>query len=83
MYNLKATVKRVRQEILDDVAAGRVPASVQSFAGLHDFVDANEYGGACEWTEKEWSTDRFSIFWNQVQNTLDTWIRTGGLRGAC
>jgi hypothetical protein len=83
MYDLKATVKRARQEILEDIRAGRVPVTAQSFSELHDFVDANEYGGGCEWAEEEWSTDRFCAFWNRVQDALDAWIRAGGLRAAC
>jgi hypothetical protein len=82
-YSPKAVIKRARQEILKDVAAGRVPATVQSFAELHDHIDANEYGGGREWPEKEWSTDRFCTFWNHVQDVLDRWIRAGGLHTTC
>lgn len=43
-----ALVERVKQEIVADIRAGVVPRSVSSFAELHDYVDANCYGGVCE-----------------------------------
>ena len=48
MNNLPATVARMKSEILADIAAGTVPASVSTFSELHDYVDANEYGGFCD-----------------------------------
>ena len=38
--------ERVKADILRDIADGVVLASVATFADLHDFVDANCYGGA-------------------------------------
>ena len=37
--------KKMKVEILADMQAGIVPASVQNFSELHDYVDANCYGG--------------------------------------
>jgi hypothetical protein len=74
-YDLEAVLRRAKSEIRQDIKGGRVPSDVASFAALHDFVDANEYGGACEWPEAEWGTDRFWRFWNDVQNALDSWIK--------
>lgn len=37
--------ERMKAEILQDVKAGIVPSTVSEFAELHDFVDANCYGG--------------------------------------
>ncbi len=34
-----------KAEILADIATGTVPATVASFSELHDYVDANGYGG--------------------------------------
>ena len=34
-------------EIVSDIKDGRVPCDVPTFAALHDYVDANEYGGLC------------------------------------
>ncbi|KKL21277.1 hypothetical protein LCGC14_2447050 [marine sediment metagenome] len=40
-------VERGKSEILADISTGLVPAKVRDFSHLHDFVDANEYGGRC------------------------------------
>ena len=45
---LEETVERMKHEILADVKLGKVPATVKAFSELHDYVDANEYGGFCE-----------------------------------
>lgn len=48
LTDLTTLVECIKQEILADIQAGVVPASVSSFAQLHDYVDANCYGGVCE-----------------------------------
>ena len=70
-------VERCKREILADIATGRVPATVRSFGELHNYVDANEYGGACEgeWTDE--TLDTVCEFWGRVQDTVDAWLRTG------
>lgn len=45
---LAGLVARMKREIDADIAAGMVPAAVTSFCALHDWVDANGYGGLCE-----------------------------------
>jgi len=74
-----------KAEVAGDVRAGRIPASVRSFSELHDYVDANAFGGAFDWPCL--SSDRddgyqqaFADFWNAVQNNVDAWIKAGGLR---
>lgn len=37
--------EKMKADILKDVAEGVVPKSVKSFSELHDYVDANTYGG--------------------------------------
>lgn len=54
----------MKAQILQDVAAGRVPPTVRSFAELHDYVDANFYGHVVvdgEWVASDPSlrADRF------------------------
>ena len=44
---LAQLVTRVKLEVLEDMVSGRVPVDVTTFAALHDYVDANEYGGLC------------------------------------
>jgi hypothetical protein len=75
-----------RDEVLEDVASGRVPATVASFAELHDHVDANGYGGAFRWPCL--SSDRddayqneFCRFWNAVQENVNEWIASGRMKG--
>lgn len=45
------TTARMKAEIVEDMTTGRIGPDTFSFAGLHDFVDANEYGGLCEESE--------------------------------
>lgn len=40
-----AIVARIKQEILRDVATGVLSGMPATFAQLHDYVDANTYGG--------------------------------------
>lgn len=69
-------IKRAKREVLADVAAGLVPATCASFSELHDYVDANGYGGAFEdgAPYSGWEG------WSMVQDAVDTWIKSGGLR---
>jgi hypothetical protein len=76
---LQLTIARARREVLSDVAAGTVPASVADYSGLHDYVDANYYGGAFEDPPPAPVDDL--DFWNAMQGAIDDWIKTGALRG--
>lgn len=72
-------VERAKSEVLADIAAGHVPATVATFAELHDYVDANYYGGAFEGelSEDDAERDLQVAFWNRVQNAVDQWIKAG------
>lgn len=77
---IPATVARAQSSIIEDVMEGIVPVDVPDFASLHDFVDANGYGGFFEGhpamdLEVQDSCD----FVNEVQDQLDAWIRAGGI----
>ena len=72
---LRRVVERAKAEILADVAAGTVPSTCASFSELHDYTDANGYGGAFERPFDNKETD----FWNAVQDAVDAWIKQGGL----
>lgn len=74
---LHRVAARAKAEILADVAAGTVPNTCASFSELHDYTDANGYGGAFERPFDNNETD----FWNAVQDTVDRWIKQGGLKG--
>lgn len=73
---LHRVVERAKAEILADVASGTVPRTCASFSELHDYTDANGYGGAFGRPFDNNETD----FWNAVQTAVDGWIKQGGLR---
>lgn len=72
-------IERMKREILADIEAGTVPATVRSYSELHDHVDANGYGGAFEHDElidtPAW--EEFIDQINRCQTVVDTWLRTG------
>lgn len=76
---INETIARAKTEILADVASGKVPATVETFAELHDHVDANGYGGFFEEDSPFGVTDD-DLDPNLIQNALDEWIRGGGLK---
>src|SRR5690242_1887255 len=73
---------KAKSEIWQHVREGIVPTTVASFAELHDYVDANTYGGFCDETG-DWAFDSPEDGWtdetvaemNHVQNALDQWIK--------
>ena len=71
-------VERAKAEILADVASGTVPSTCASFSELHDYTDANGYGGAFDRPFDNNETD----FWNAVQTAVDGWIKQGGLKAS-
>lgn len=75
---LEQAVERSKSEILGDVAEGIVPVTCASYSELHDYVDANGYGGAFEHDFENEETD----FWNAVQDAVDAWIKNGELKSA-
>jgi hypothetical protein len=72
---LEQAIERSKSEILRDVTDGTVPATCASYTELHDYVDANGYGGAFEYDFDNEETD----FWNAVQDAVDAWMKAGGL----
>lgn len=62
-------------ELSADVATGIVPAGTP-FEQLHDYVDANKYGGAFDWpvlvgdVDDRDYVDAHCRFWNAVQDQL-------------
>jgi hypothetical protein len=88
---LTDTIARAKREVMFDITNKTVPATVASFSELHDYVDANYYGGAFEVSEAMHSVcnsddaddtfgsgcDRCCGFWNDVQNAVDAWLKRG------
>jgi len=90
---LDESIENMKQEILEDVKSGRVPADCPSFSALHDYVDANCYGGFCEddvmqallnhyggRDENEGMSDELMNYFNEAQNSIDRWIKEGGIK---
>jgi hypothetical protein len=79
--HLGPAVERGTREILEDIADGTVPASVRSFSRLHDYTDANHYGGAFEADlpadDADPRRDAFFAYWNAVQDRLHQWLQDG------
>lgn len=89
---LYESVERMKQEIIKDVKTGQVPDDCPTFSALHDHVDANEYGGFCEdgmmaamiehfggRDENEGMPDKMMDYLNEAQNTIDLWLKDGGI----
>lgn len=86
--------ERMKTEILADVQNGIVPASVASFSELHDYVDANLYGGtealldgldaAAPDTDEGHSTALMALcdLANPAMDAVDAWIKAGGIAAA-
>ncbi len=74
-------VTRAKAEILEDIEKGIVPASVSTFGDLHEYVDANCYGGACEDDIVEWGfdgmTERYIDAVHEAQDRLNQWMVDG------
>lgn len=65
-------VRRTKAEVLRDIEDGTVDEDVADFSSLHDFVDANCYGGFTE-------DNRYATLeaMNAVQNDVDAWLVAG------
>lgn len=78
-------IRLTKDEIVEDVVAGVVPADVETFGDLHGHVDANTYGGLCDesgpWADT-FSDDEGVAAANEVQTAVDTWIKDGGIAAA-
>jgi hypothetical protein len=90
---LEESINVMKWEIIEDIKNGRVPADCPSFSALHDYVDANCYGGFCEdemmealldhfggRDENEGMPDKLMDYLNEAQNSVDRWIKEGGIK---
>ena len=79
VLNLEKTIMRMKSEILHDIADGKVPADVMSFSDLHDYVDANVYGGFCEDGNRAIdglpSHQKADVL-NYCQYVVDSWLKS-------
>ena len=91
MITAEELADRMKADILEDVIEGVVPRSVSSFSELHDYVDANTYGGteslldaatlAAPATDEGAHNALLSIvdLMNPAIEIVDAWIRQGGI----
>jgi len=68
-------------QITADIRSGRVPSTVRDFSQLHDYVDANEYGGLCDDASGiDWTNDNDDAG-NAVQDKVNALILSGMFSG--
>lgn len=87
---VKDAIELGKREIQLEIAIGRIPPTVVEFAELHNYVDANCFGGLCDDERLDALVDRetnegsevFCEIANQVQAALDAWLRHGMDRNA-
>ena len=85
---LWSVIASMKLGIINDVQAGILPPVIKSFSDLHNYVDANEYGGFCieEFAEPliqlfggrdkdDGMPDAYLAFMNEAQGIIDAWIR--------
>jgi hypothetical protein len=72
--DMAALIARVKAEIAADITRGVVPATVVSFSELHDYVDANTYGGLCDDGDNaDVTTDELIV----MQDAVHEWLAAG------
>jgi hypothetical protein len=90
---LDETILRMKFQVLIDVLTGRVSRNVASFGELHNYVDANCYGGLCEEQlsdalikhfggrdlPSEAMPDGMMNYINNAQNEINLWISSGDM----
>jgi len=83
-----SVVASMKLGIINDINVSILPPAIKSFSDLHNYVDANEYGGFCidafaeELIElfggrddNERPPQAFNDFLNEAQNIIDAWIK--------
>lgn len=88
---MAASIELGMQQIQREIAAGRIPPTITEFSALHDYVDANEFGGLCDedgqWRSmfpRETAADEeiFCEAVNRVQDALANWLGNSAERNA-
>ena len=96
MKTLEEVIAQMKSEIIGDVRCLHVPVNVANFGELHDFVDANKYGGFIddklvdEMIAKfggrdpvhEGMPEEVVEFTDSAQTAVSIWIESGGLEDA-
>lgn len=74
---VREIVERIKTEVIADMDRGVVPAYPLSFSELHDYVDANTYGGLTEDNAdfaRPWVDGEMDDL-NRIQDTVDQWLK--------
>jgi len=78
---LYLAIERAKGEIRYDIRRGIVPPDIPDFPSLHDYTDANEYGGICVREPGPaggpMSHDEWIAWGNAIQSYLDDWLKGG------
>lgn len=90
---LADVVDRMKREVRRDIQDGLIAVSVRSFSELHDYVDANEYGGFCEDAVADALIEHFGgrdehegmpqgmlDYINAAQRAVGEWLASNSLR---
>lgn len=72
-------IQRMKIEILTDIENGVVPPTVRDFSTLHDFVDANYYGGFIDGDPDAPEWDALIEQANRCQDAVHRWLQAGRL----
>lgn len=74
--DLPAVVAMMRAEVLACIRSGQIPQDVRTFSDLHDYVDANEFGGFCDpRCTLDVGEDRDCAFVNDAQDAIHYWLQ--------
>lgn len=67
-----------KSQIAADIAVGTVPSGVRDFGDLHDYIDANMYGGLCDGPlSAALGHEAWRDFCDDVQDALHAWLVRG------
>ena len=77
--NLEKTILRMKSEILHDISDGTIPADIMYFKDLHNYVDANEYGGFTDKGDRVLNglpIDQKIDVMNYCTQVVDHWLKS-------
>ena len=78
--NIQERIARAKREIQEDISVGNIPTTITCFSDLHEYVDANGYGGFFEaevWEGRD--TEEVCLIAGEVHRVVSGWIRGGFL----
>nr|DAI89538.1 MAG TPA: hypothetical protein [Caudoviricetes sp.] len=67
-------LERAKKEIEEDIETKLIPRTIDRFEDLHDYVDANYYGGLFD---EDYEISENFEFENKLQTALNEWLLNG------